>query len=170
MTPESGMSHVMADTELYEQDFYAWTKVQARKLRALGERRANLDLDLPHLAEEVEDLGKSERDAVRSQVRRIIEHYLKLEFSRSPEPRGGWRDSIIGARTRLDDKLTPTLLRDLEANLAKLYDQARERTENALRTYDENEAADALPTACPYALEDLMRRGWYPASRHAIVD
>jgi hypothetical protein len=36
--------------------------------RRMAAERANTRLDLPHLAEEVEDLGKSERDAVRSEV------------------------------------------------------------------------------------------------------
>ena len=54
--------------ELYEADFYAWTRHQARELRRLKELRLNADLDLDHVAEEIEDLGSSERDACRSQV------------------------------------------------------------------------------------------------------
>ena len=64
--------------ELYEQDFYVWTQRQAEALRRLAETRPNVELDFPHLIEEVEDLGTSQRDAVRSRVRRIIEHCLKL--------------------------------------------------------------------------------------------
>ena len=37
--------------------------------------------DRENVAEEIEDLGKSERDAVRSQVSRILEHLLKLAYS-----------------------------------------------------------------------------------------
>ncbi len=44
--------------ELYEQDFYAWTQAQAEALRRLGEPRPNLDLDFPHLIEEVEASGR----------------------------------------------------------------------------------------------------------------
>ena len=69
--------------ELYEKDFYAWTQRQAAALRCLADTRPNVDLDFPHLIEEVEDLGTSQRDAVRSPLRRIIEHCLKLEYSRA---------------------------------------------------------------------------------------
>ena len=100
--------------DLYDEDFYVWTQRQAAALRRLAEIRPNVDLDFPHLIEEVEDLGTSQRDAVRSQVRRIIEHCLKLEYSRARYPRAGWRDSIIDARAGLDDKLSPSLRLDLE--------------------------------------------------------
>ncbi len=37
-----------------------------------------------------------------------------------------------------------------------------------LRAYGEEAAAEALPETCPYALADLLRHGWYPASRHGL--
>ena len=111
--------------QLYEDDFYAWTREQARALRRLAESRPNVGLDLKHLIEEVSDLGVSQRDAVRSQVRRITEHCLKLEYSPARDPRAGWHEVIIAARIELEDKLTPTLRRDLQRRLPRLYDQAR---------------------------------------------
>jgi hypothetical protein len=59
-------------------------------------------LDLEHLAEEVADLGHSERDAVRSQVRRVIEHLLKLEYSPATEPRDGWKDIVADVRSGVE--------------------------------------------------------------------
>ena len=73
--------------ELYEEDFFAWTRDQATALRRLSKERWNGPLDLEHLAEEIEDVGSERRDAIRSQLRRIIEHCLKLEHSRAPDPR-----------------------------------------------------------------------------------
>lgn len=61
---------------LYDEDFYAWTRAQAEELRRLAATRPNLPLDLELVAEEIEDLGKSERDAVFSLTQRIIEHLL----------------------------------------------------------------------------------------------
>lgn len=57
--------------ELYETDFYAWTRLQVLELRRLRDSRVNAALDLRHLIEEVRDLGKSERDACRSEVQRV---------------------------------------------------------------------------------------------------
>jgi hypothetical protein len=72
--------------ELYEDDFYAWTQNQAKALRRLAQARPNEAVDFAHLIDEVRDLGDAERDAVRSHVRTIIEHCLKLEHSASRRP------------------------------------------------------------------------------------
>ena len=150
----------MPDGPSYEDDFFAWTQYQAEVLRTMAV--ADNRFDRENVAEEVETLGRSERDAVRSQVRRIIEHLLKLAYSPAAEPRNGWMSSIAEARATLDDKISETLRRDAEHMLAKLYQDAREIAELALGSYGETEAADKLPSECPYTLEDILRRGWYP--------
>jgi len=155
----------MTDPELYEADFYAWTKIQADRLRRLQAERPNLDLDLPHLAEEVEDLGKSERNALRSHLRRIIEHCLKLEWSPATDPHGSWRRSISEARLEIEGRMTATLRHDMINDLPRLYDGARELAHDALTEHGEIEAAAALPAANPYSLDDLLTRGWYPRRR-----
>ena len=70
-----------------EEDYYAWTQAQAAELRRMLQPEISTALDLARLAEEVEDFGHSERDVVRSQVRRIIEHLLKLACSPASGPR-----------------------------------------------------------------------------------
>ncbi len=75
------------DVDLYERDFAAWAALQAR---LLAERRFD-ELDLDHLIEEVADLATNQRHAVLSRARRILQHFLKLEYSPAPLPRRGWR-------------------------------------------------------------------------------
>jgi uncharacterized protein DUF29 len=133
----------------YEQDYYAWTMEQAAELRGMAERRVDTRLDLENLAEEVADLGKSERDAVRSQVRRVVEHLLKLEFSSAGEARPSWIASIIDARNILDDKLSPSLRRDLAETLDDQYRKARRAAAHGLESHGEAAAAARLPIACP---------------------
>lgn len=142
---------------LYATDYYAWTQEQAAALRRLAASRADLPLDLDHLAEEVEDLGKSERRAVRSQMRRLLEHLLRLQYATATEPRAGWRRSIVDARIELADDLTPTLRREVEADLANLYDAAREQAAEALAGCGEEVV---LPEQCPWGLDEVLRRGW----------
>src|SRR5713226_2227131 len=117
----------------YDDDFYAWTQYQAEVLRSLRTRDNRFDRE--HVAEEIEDLGKSERDAVRSQVRRILEHFLKLAYSPSSNPRFDWMGSIVDARAILEDKLSATLRRDLEEALPRLYGRARKQAELSLREF-----------------------------------
>ena len=64
--------------DLYRSDYYAWTRQQADELRRLRVARLNTPLDLANLAEEIESLGRSDLRRVKSQLRRIMEHLLKL--------------------------------------------------------------------------------------------
>jgi Domain of unknown function DUF29 len=115
------------ERSLYETDYYAWTKQQAAELRRLAAARANTTLDLENLAEEVESLGTIQLSGVKSQMRQVIEHLLKLEYSPGAEPRAGWRRTILEARDEISDDLTAALRHDAEAALDLLYDQSRRR-------------------------------------------
>lgn len=141
--------------DLYAEDFYAWTQEQAATLRRLAAERRNLPLDLEHLAEEVEDSGKEQRHAVSSQLRRIIEHRLKLAFSPARDPRPGWLDSIDDARAEIEDRLTATIRREVEAALPGLYAQVLPKVARALEAHGEREAA-RLPATCPWSLDELL--------------
>src|SRR5262245_20500459 len=107
--------------DLHEQDFYAWAREQATLLRA---GRYD-ELDLEHLTEEVEDLVGSLYRSVRSRIRIIIEHLLKLQHSPAAEPRGLWRETIQAQRADLEDDLTASLRRRLQSELPKQYLRAR---------------------------------------------
>jgi uncharacterized protein DUF29 len=148
----------MPDGPRYDDDFFAWTQYQAQVLRTL--RTQDNRFDREHLAEEIEDLGKSERNAVRSQVRRILMHFLKLAHSPAPDPRFDWMDSIIEARAALEDQLSPSLRRDIEETLPRLYIAARKQAALELQKYGEHEAA--LPTECPYSIDEILAEDRYP--------
>jgi hypothetical protein len=79
------MSKVL-ERDLYEADFFAWTRRQSKELRRFARTRPNLPLDLGHLAEEIADLGKEQRNALRSWTIRIIEHLLLLDHSPAEAP------------------------------------------------------------------------------------
>ncbi len=83
----------MSDTKtLYDEDFFAWTKEQAEGLRSAAQGGSNRALDWENLAEEIEDLARSQLHVARAaRSRRIIEHLLKLEYSPATDPRRGWR-------------------------------------------------------------------------------
>src|SRR5215469_2349795 len=149
----------------YDDDFYAWTQYQAEVLRTMAV--ADNRFDRENVVEEIETLGRSERDAVRSQVRRIIEHLLKLTHSPAEPPRVDWMETIDDARETLSDKFTATLRLDAEASLEKLYAEGRRRAARGLRRHGEMEAAERLPLTCPYSLDDICREDWYPVSAEA---
>ena len=150
----------MPDGPRYEDDFYAWTRHQAMVLRTMV--AADDRFDRENVAEQIEDLGRSERDAARSQIRRIIEHLLKLAYSPAQQPRFDWMTPIAEARATLGDKISPTLRRDAEAMFAKFYREGRRQAELSLRAYGEDQGVEEMPQSCPYSLDDICREDWYP--------
>ena len=134
----------------YDADFVEWTAQTAELLR---EGRFS-ELDLEHLAEEIEDLGKRDASAARSQLRRMLMDLVKLRIQ--PERASqSWRRSIVDARAIIEDALedSPSLRPYLEANLEKIYGKA---VRAALEETQQNARDARIPTACPYTLEQLL--------------
>lgn len=85
----------MSDTKtLYREDVFAWSKEQASALRSAARGGSNPKLDWENLAEEIESVGISQLHELKSHIRNIIEHLLKLQYSRASYPRNGWAESI----------------------------------------------------------------------------
>ena len=151
---------VRSAAELYEDDFFAWSQLQAKELRRFARMRPNLPLDLGHIAEEIADLGKNQRDSVRSWARRIIEYLLLLEYSPAREPHRIWTTEIVNLRSEIEDPLTPTLQRDLKRRLPILYDRACRDLRSKLEPFGEGDVADRLPERCPYTLDQILGEFW----------
>jgi hypothetical protein len=152
------------DALLYQQDFYVWTQRQAELLRA----GRFAELDLPHLIEEVEDLGVNLRNAVTRRTREIILHLLKLQYSPAVPPRAGWQESIGKQRDDLELELTASLQQHLEREFEKIFQKARRRAIDELAR--DKVAPDQLPKACPYTLEQIIDPLWQPDNVHGIRD
>ncbi len=153
---------VAADVSRYDDDFYAWTQEQAELLRRLPAVSNRLDSLL--IAEEIEDLGRSELHAAQSLCEHIIEHLLKLEYSGFDEPAPHWRHEIIEWRLQLEKKLTRSIV-------AKLDLHARYRSALRLLRYFEGDAPgliERVPAECPYSLDQTLSSGdedWFPPAR-----
>jgi Domain of unknown function DUF29 len=154
--------------ELYEADFVAWTRLQASELRRLGRMRPNAALDCAHLAEEIADLGKEQRNAMRSWVTRILEHLLLLEHVPAEQPRRGWTDETVDFRDEIEQRLAATLRRDLKRQLPRLYERARGRLVRKLTLRGEADAARRLPERCPYSLDQVLGDFW-PATAAGLA-
>jgi hypothetical protein len=121
--------------------------------------------DRERLAEEIEDLGKSGRNAVRSQIQRVLVHFLKLAHSAARDPRFDWMDSIIEARSAPADELSPSLRRDIDAELPRIYAIACKRAGLERAKHGEQDAARSLPPDCPYTVDEILAEDWYPQPR-----
>ena len=150
--------------ELYRNDFFAWTQLQARELRRFARSRPNLPLDLGHLAEEIADLGKEQCHSLRSWTSKIIEHLLLLEHSPAREPRAGWIEEIVDFRDEVRCRLTRTLRRDLERRLQTLHAEARVRLAQKLPAFGDADVVRLLPDTCPYTLDQALDDWWPPGT------
>jgi hypothetical protein len=148
----------MADSSLYDEDFYAWTQEQAELLRRVRPGDNQLDIEL--IAEEIEDFGKSELRAAQSLCEHIIEHLLKLEYSGLEQPAKHWRDEIVERRVQLEGTLTRSIV-------AKLDLPTRYRVALRLLRRLEDDVPGLLsrvPAECPYSLEQILGgdNEWFP--------
>jgi Domain of unknown function DUF29 len=141
--------------DLYDEDFYAWTQQQAQALRThfQGDNR----LDFEHLAEEVEDLGKSELHAIESFVEQIIAHLLKLDYSGQSPPRPHWRAEILNFRQNIRRKITPSIRRTVERELDELYRSGRQTAATGALVH-EPDLIRRLPKRCPYDWDTIWHR------------
>jgi len=166
----TGLRDKTEPAALYDSDFYAWAEQQAATLRRLQAADPNLPLDFEHLIEEVADLAKHDVRAAKSQLRRLILHLLKLEHSPAEHPRRQWLNSVDDARQELDDILSPSVVAIVSPLLPQLYIWACRAARRDLLDADGVEAAEALPFTCPYALDQLTHKSWYPTNRHGLID
>jgi hypothetical protein len=141
--------------ELYDEDFYAWTQQQAEALRT--HFRGDNRLDVEHLAEEVEDLGKSELHAVESFIENVIEHLLKLDYSGWVEARNNWRAEVDAFRASIERKITPRIRQQVEIELDTLFERARRAAARSLHQR-EPDFVRRLPKRCPYDWEAIWHR------------
>ena len=80
--PETNQQTATPTPNLYETDFYAWTQEQASLLR----QQQWSQLDLGNLIEEIESLGKQQRQELRNRLTVLIGHLLNIEQRLSAVP------------------------------------------------------------------------------------
>ncbi len=140
---------------LYDTDFHAWALQQAGALQA----KDWAALDLNHLIEEVEDLAGRHRDALGSELKRLLVHVLKWSYQPTHRTES-WRESMEQARQAIDELIDdyPSLADTPQVLLPKAYQRARRQaareTKLPLTTFPLQ--------GCPWNLDDIRREGWLP--------
>jgi hypothetical protein len=149
---------------LHDDDLLAWSKEQAEALRAAASAGSNLALDWENLAEEIEDLGAAQKSGLYSQVRRIIQHLLKLEYSPAREPRRGWMQSIDNARVEIEYlfQMSPSLRREVSTTIANETKRAIRLVVRDLENYGEIDRAAAARLRASTFTEEQILGDWFP--------
>ncbi len=136
-------------SDLYDRDFYAWANEQSTLLRA-GKLSA---ADIEHIAEEIESMGRSERNQLTNRLAVLLTHLLKWRFQ--PALRGNsWRLTIREQRRRAFRLLdqNPSLRAGLDTILADAYGDALLAAQRETGLPE-----DAFPAECPWTFEQAMQ-------------
>jgi hypothetical protein len=144
----------MKTAELYDLDFAQWAVQNATLLRSGRFSEA----DLEHIAEEIEELAKSKRWALRSRFMRVIEHLLKWELQ--PERRGAsWRRTIIIQRQMIERLLVenPSFRPTIATVITEAYDDAVKVASKVI-----GRPRKDFPNVCPYTAEQLLDEDFLP--------
>jgi 1,4-alpha-glucan branching enzyme len=150
---------------LYDEDFVLWTEAQARALRDAARAGANLPLDWEHLAEEVEDLGKTQARELESRLATILEHLVKLEYSTALDPRRGWVSTVRRERREIERLLrdNPSLRRKVAIMIEAEAPKVAHDTALDLHGHGEGEAATLAKLAGASYTEGQVLGDWFPA-------
>ena len=138
----------------YDDDVYAWSLEQAAVLRRLAEMRRDLPngLDLANIAEEIEDVGKTELHRVESFLELMLQHLLKLASVPEAQSARHWRQEIgVHHRAVLDEDRRSMSQR---VKLDNVWLAAKARADAALDQHGDVPITP-LPEACPFSLDDL---------------
>ncbi len=138
----------------YENDYCAWAETNANLLR----QGKWAEVDVAHLIEELDDVGKSERRSLESFVGNVLMHLLKWRFQ--PGLCGtSWRRSIRNGRREAAKVLrdSPSLRPLLPQIVAAEYPAAREDAAD-----ETGLPLETFPQDCPFSLEQVLAEDFWP--------
>ena len=138
----------------YEKDVVAWAMEQAALLRA-----GNLSaLDIEHVAEEIEDVGKSEKRELASRMAVLLAHLLK--WVHQPGRRGSsWTRTLKEQRKAIAAALRQTP--SLKASLSDADWLAGVWADAVTKAVDET-GLDNFPDDCPWSMAQVLAEDFFP--------
>ncbi|GAB4351189.1 MAG: DUF29 domain-containing protein [Cyanophyceae cyanobacterium] len=138
----------------YDTDFHAWTQEQAQRLKD-GDWQ---NIDVLNLVEEIQSLGKQQRQELRNRLAILIGHLLKWQFQSDRHSRS-WLATIRVQRRDLDRLIedSPSLKAYFNDAIAHAYENARD-----LAIAETDLPETTFPETCPYTIDQIRDRDFYP--------
>lgn len=141
--------------KLYETDFYAW----AMKTAGLIRQGRIHEVDWEQVAEELEDMGRSEKREMASRLEKLSAHLLK--WAMRPKRRSlSWRRTINEQRAELERLFedNPSLRQLAPATLEKEYRRAVREASN-----ETGLPPDAFPSQHPFfSVDKTLSEDYWP--------
>ncbi|NBD18207.1 MAG: DUF29 family protein [Cyanobacteria bacterium] len=146
-----------AQKQLYETDYHLWVLETVKKLQN-HELEA---IDWENLIEEISDLARRDKKKLKSLLKNLIEHLLKLKYWQAEKARnqGHWQAEITNFRQLIRDELeeSPSLQPYLYEIYPQCYAEARkiasQRSQLSLNTFPESAIAP---------LDQVLDENWLP--------
>lgn len=139
--------------QLHDRDFNLWTQEMAIAIR----NRNISTMDWDNLLDEIEDMAKSDKRALRSYTQRLIEHIFKLKYWKSERDRNqnGWKSEVINFRGEIQNILedSPSLRNYLEDNYLDWY-------RKSFKKYQKDNLFK-VPEHQPVELEQILNDGYF---------
>lgn len=142
------------NSNLYEQDFYLWIEITAKKLKA----GKFTEIDLENLIEEIESMGRSEKRALESNLVVLLMHLLKYKYQ--PEKRSkSWLSTIFEHRRRLNKQFqdSPSLKKYFLETFAECYQDARQQA-----SIETGLELDIFPLESPFNTDECLNPDFLP--------
>ncbi|HBL13183.1 MAG TPA: DUF29 domain-containing protein [Cyanobacteria bacterium UBA11162] len=149
---------------LYDRDWQLWIQQTIQQLQ----NHEFESLDIEHLIEELVDLGKSERNTLKSNLTILLAHLLKLMVQHDVpnSMKRSWYSSVLEHRQRVLNNLadTPSLKSFLVEAVEKAYPDGRKLAikegklaKDGVRVPEESE----YPITCPFSIEQILDEDFY---------
>ncbi len=136
---------------LYERDILDWSERQADLLRRVARGERVNDVDWEHVVEEIEDVGLSQLNAVRSYLRLMLVHLLKIHGWPNNPAMDRWRGEVVSFQSDVEQRFSSSMRQRID--LGSLY--ARAVKELAHARFD-GISPRVWPADCPVSLDQLL--------------
>ena len=142
----------------YETDVVAWANEQAGFVRS-----GRFDqLDLEHIAEEIEDVGKNEQRELASRMAVLLAHLLKWEHQPARRSKS-WQYTLTTQRKEVAYVISeaPSLRTKFsdERWLDIVWSKAKSQAES-----ETGLDIDTFPEVCPWPISDVLSEDWLPGA------
>src|SRR2546428_5722022 len=108
----------MGNSTIYDEDILLWSEQQAAAIRKLGRRGRNVpnELDIENVADEIESVGRSELAAVKSHIRLLFLHLIKLVVETISEAAPHWRREIVAFHSEIIARYASSMRQRIDAD------------------------------------------------------
>ena len=135
-------------TQLYDQDYCLWLENTVEQLK---QKKLNR-IDWENLIEEIESLGKSQKNALQSNLRILLMHLLKWQYQRDLRS-NSWSYTITEHNIRINKAFqeSPSLKRYFIEIFDDCYQDAKK-----LAAKETGLDIGIFPVDCPFSQQDVL--------------